>query len=570
MEVTVADAGLACKNDNRGCCEDLRVEISVPKELLANGLGETVSPEVAEESKRSRFTIRQLGARSLRANTASNLVARAWTAGLAIICVPQYLRLMGVEAYGLVGFFSSAQLLLAFFDFGLGATLNRELAMASVTRSLVQNVRHLARTLESIYWSVALILGVAWIALAPWLSHSWIHAKQIAPGQVQWAITLMGLVLIFQWPFNLYLSGLMGMQHQVLANAVLMVVATLRSFGAVAALWVFTPTVRVFFTWQAVVAVPGTAAIALVFWKWLPRGSPAHFSLGELRRVSDFSTGLIRISAVSLLLSNLDKILLSRLLPLESFGYYMLAMTVASGLYVFASALYGALYPRFSQYYASGDSAKLAALYHCAAQGLTVALGPLALCLALFPREALLLWTGNEATALRAGRVLTVLLMACMLNALMYMPYALTLSHGWTSFLFKLNFVAVVLFVPLLLILVRWYGAVGAAGAYLMLNAGYVFIAAPLMHRRLLCGQFWNWFIGDVTTPLAAALAPILAIRLAAPQISSRYSAAMLLTLAFATAFITSCFAARLVLSQAVETVRRLARTRVPRMTPVN
>jgi O-antigen/teichoic acid export membrane protein len=510
----------------------------------------------AKESERTGFT----RVRSLRTNTVSNLVARAWTAVLAIICVPQYIRLIGVEAYGLVGFFASAQLLLAFFDFGLGATLNRELAIALTKRSRVQSVRHLSRTLESIYWSVAVLLGVSWIALAPWLSHNWIHAKHLAPDQVQWAITLMGVVLIFQWPFNLYLNGLMGLQHQAMANAVLMVVATLRSFGAVAVLWVFTPTLKVFFTWQAVVAVPGTAMMAVVFWKCLPRGSPPHFSMAEFRRVSAFSAGLIRISVVSFLLTGLDKILLSRLLPLESFSYYMLALMVASGLYVFASALYGALYPRFSQYFASGDSTRLAGLYHIASQGLTVALGPLGLCIALFPRETLLLWTGNQATALHAGRVLTVLVIACMLNAFMYLPYALTLSHGWTSFIVRQNLVALVFFVPLLLIAVRWYGALGAAGAYLALNAGYVFIAAPLMHRKLLCGQFWTWFIGDVTAPLAAALAPILVIRLSAPQVSSRYSSAIVLTIGFTAALITSCFAARLVLLQVVETLRRLTR----------
>ena len=67
-----------------------------------------------------------MSATPLRSNIAANFLGRAWTAALAVICVPLYVKFLGIEAYGLLGFFSSALLLLSILDFGLGTTLNRE------------------------------------------------------------------------------------------------------------------------------------------------------------------------------------------------------------------------------------------------------------------------------------------------------------------------------------------------------------------------------------------------------------------------------------------------------------
>ena len=63
---------------------------------------------------------------------ARNIAANAAGAGLSfvvfLIAVPLYLRLLGAEAYGLVGLFTTVMVAAAALDLGLGATLNREVA----------------------------------------------------------------------------------------------------------------------------------------------------------------------------------------------------------------------------------------------------------------------------------------------------------------------------------------------------------------------------------------------------------------------------------------------------------
>jgi O-antigen/teichoic acid export membrane protein len=88
----------------------------------------------------------------------------------------------------------------------------------------------------------------------------------------------------------------------------------------------------------------------------------------------------------------------------------------------------------------------------------------------------------------------------------MHLPYALQLAHGWIQLTFTANVIATVVLVPLTIILATRYGAIGAAAVWVILNIGYVLFAIPTLHRRLLKGEQWRWYITDVGRPLAAAL----------------------------------------------------------------
>jgi hypothetical protein len=64
-------------------------------------------------------------------NVTAGIAANGWTALVHLLFVPLYIRLMGIEAYRLVGIFLTLQLLVAAVDSGLGAMINRELARLS-------------------------------------------------------------------------------------------------------------------------------------------------------------------------------------------------------------------------------------------------------------------------------------------------------------------------------------------------------------------------------------------------------------------------------------------------------
>ncbi|WBE25080.1 oligosaccharide flippase family protein [Denitrificimonas caeni] len=64
----------------------------------------------------------------LRHNVIASYVSQIYVAGIGILILPLYIKYMGAEAYGLVGFFTMLQACFALLDLGLTPTIARETA----------------------------------------------------------------------------------------------------------------------------------------------------------------------------------------------------------------------------------------------------------------------------------------------------------------------------------------------------------------------------------------------------------------------------------------------------------
>ena len=68
---------------------------------------------------------------SLRRNLLAGLANSVWSALVSLAVVPFYLKYLGIEAYGLIGFFVTTQAILSLLDMGMAPTINREVALCS-------------------------------------------------------------------------------------------------------------------------------------------------------------------------------------------------------------------------------------------------------------------------------------------------------------------------------------------------------------------------------------------------------------------------------------------------------
>ena len=443
----------------------------------------------------------------LKRNIVANFGGSVWTGLMGLVFVPLYIHFLGIEAYGLIGIFATLLAIFGLLDMGLSSTLNREMARLTVQEGNAREMRDLVRTLEIPYWLVGLLISVIVIVLSPFIAYRWVNAENLAPRTVQIAIMLMGLAVALQWPISLYSGGLMGLQRQVLLNAINIVMATFRGLGAVLILWLVSPTVEAFFSWQIFVSFVNIGLIFFFLWRSLPDAAePPRFRGELLLNIWRFAAGMTGITVLVTILMQLDKIILSRMLSLEMFGYYALASVVAMNLGRLISPVFSATYPRLTNLVALGATEEITRLYHKSAQLVSVLVLPAALVVALFSKELLLLWTQSPETAEHTHSLVSILVMGTAVNGLMNIPYALQLAFGWTRLAFLANVVSVLLLIPLMITLTKWYGAVGAASVWLILNVGYMFISLPIMHRRLLPTEKWRWYFEDVGRPLLAAV----------------------------------------------------------------
>ena len=462
--------------------------------------------------------VRSLRISQLQVNLAANFAGRIWGALIGIVFVPIYVRYLGIESYGLVGFFVALQATAQVLDFGLAATLNRELARLSALPDRRGDARDFVRTLEVGYWSVGGFLTLSTWALAPLLAAQWIQAESLPLVAVENAVRAMAVVLGLQWPLGIYYGGLMGLQRQARANALRIGMTTLAAVGAAVVLARISPDIGTFFLWQAIVAAGHLALAVILLWRILPASDHCpRFSWSMLRGSWKFAAGMTGITMTAVIATQLDKVLLSGLLSLEMFGYYSLAAVVAGGLRIAAAPMFDALFPRFSALIVVGDELSLQSLYHRSAQLMTMLTGPLTAVLALFAYEIVNAWTGSELTAEQTAPVLALLALGTGINGLWVMPYALQLASGWTGLAFGLNVALIAALIPALVFLTPRYGPVGAAGAWAMFNAVGLLVAGVLTHRRVLRGEWLSWCWHDVGLPLLGALAVIHMVRVAMP-----------------------------------------------------
>lgn len=440
-------------------------------------------------------------------NIVANFFGKFWLLAISIIAVPVYIDLLGVEAFGLIGFFTMLLATLQLLEFGFGVVINREIAQTCSAPERFQNTRDLVRSLEAVYWLLGLLLAGLVYGAAPFIATQWLNHEHQSTEQVVNALQLMGLIIAFQWPVSLYVGCLTGLERQVLLNLLQIVFGTLRTAGAVGVLWWVSPTLDAFFTWQLAAAAVSVASFAIVCWRVLPhRRRPARFSLTALRGVWRFAMGLGATGVVTFLLSSLDRLILSRLISLTAFGYYNVANQMDAASRMLPTAVFQALFPRFSALCAQEQwkEAELIALYHQGSQLISLMVFPAAITLSLFSMEIFHLWLQNYEVARFAAPIASVLVLGSALNAALGIPYVMTVARGWSMYGFYQNLVSATVIVPLMLVLVWTHGALGAAAAWLVLNIGYLVVAAPIMIRRAVPkGELARWYVQDVGLPLA-------------------------------------------------------------------
>jgi O-antigen/teichoic acid export membrane protein len=456
----------------------------------------------------------------LRNNIIANFGGRAWAVLMGVAFVPIYIHILGIEAYGLIGFFLSLQAFFFVLDMGLSATLNRELARYTHSGANANEKRNLVRTLEWLYWPVGLLIAIGIYILSEPIATHWLKPVSLSVEQAAHAIALMGLAAALQWPCGFYAGGFRGLERQVALNGINAFFSTLRSVGAVGILLYYSPTLEAFLWWQIIVAILQTLVSGGLLWHLLPSGDHIpRFQRNLLYKLRGFALGMTGIVALSFVLTQSDKIILSTLLPLDEFGYYTLAATVAAALSAAVQPFFIALYPRFSGLVAIGDRQKLIALYHRSNQLLAIVVVSVAAVLAFFAVDVLRLWTHNLQLATKSGPILSILVAGTALNGLMNLPYALQLAYGWTRLSLYQNLVAVVLVVPAIWWLGHRFGGIGAAAVWVALNLGYVLIGIPLMHRKLLHNEMATWYQRDILPPTLTAIAIAGTLRVAIPAI---------------------------------------------------
>lgn len=439
---------------------------------------------------------------SLKRNILSNYAGQFYGTLIGIFMVPVYVRYMGIEAYGLIGFFAMLQIWFQLLDMGLTPTLARETArFATSSEADALQLRRLMRSLEGIFICIAVAGCAALILGSADLAGSWLNVQHLAKQEVQLSIALMAINIGVKWVSGLYRGAITGFERLVWLNGLNVVLATAR-FLLVVLVFMFIGTSPVdFFGYQLMIAVAELAVLVNKTYRLLPtigRDSQLPWQWAPLRAVLKFSLSMALANVAWVLVTQSDKLLLSRILPLDEYAYFSLATLMASGIFMLSNPFGIALLPRLTRLSAERNHLELIGIYRESTQLVGVIVIPAVLIMSFFAEQVMWVWTGNVELAHKIAPLLTLYAVGNGIVALGTFPYYLQFAKGDIRFHMIGTVLLVLTLIPSMLWGTHRYGYVGAGYAWVGANLLYFLLWLPLVHGRLVGGLHRQWLFKDI------------------------------------------------------------------------
>ena len=426
----------------------------------------------------------------LKSNIIFNFLGSAWLGILTLAVTPIQVHFLGVEAFGFVGLITILQVLLGSLDLGISATVTKVVSSDhSSQRSASANA---VNTASSVYWIIAILIAVLLLLNSAKVAVFWLSRTRLDPATVTLGIQIVAVYLGLRWPVAFYTGVIGGLQRMDVLNMVKAGVQTLRLVGGIVVLF-FVPDLVAFLVWFAISAAVELLAYAALTYRLLPtlRLWP-YFSLASFKEVWKYSAAMNVIALTALVLSQADRLAVTKFLSLEALGYYSIAYNASIAISLVQGAINSATFPAFSHSFSSGQHTDLLSRYGKASQltGFVVALPCFAL--VFFGHEILQLWI-SARVADQVALTMAWLALGFFFNAVVSNAYMAAVACGQPSLPLKINLLAMVLYLPALYWLVHQYGTAGAAAAYAGLNVYYVLTLVPVVQARVMEQGMGMW-----------------------------------------------------------------------------
>lgn len=438
----------------------------------------------------------------VKRNVAANLVGSGLVTILTVLITPLQIAILGIASYAIVGFIATLQVMFAAFDLGLSSTVTRELA-ADVSNGKTAS-HDLLTTASTVYWCVAALIGFGLALSSDVIAARWFHSSGSDSVILADSLRVIALYLALRWPAALYVGVLGGLQRMDVLNIVKVGSAIVRLAGGIIVL-LHWRTLESFLYWTALSAVFEVTA----YWFACRRVYPSMpfrfgFSTSAVRKVWRYSGSMSILSVLAILIVQMDRLMISKLQNLDVLGSYNLAYTAAAGLSIMIGAVNSAVFPWFASVQSLGNPSALRQKYFDATLAMMLFVGLAASILMFYGTPLIALWV-NEREGLRAGLPLALLAVGFLVAAAHTNAYNVAMACGRPKWHLRVNILIMLPYAAVMYVLVREYGAIGAALSWVLLNVSYAVLLLPPVHQHLLSISSIDWLRKTILPPVLIA-----------------------------------------------------------------
>lgn len=396
----------------------------------------------------------------LSRNIIYNLFGQGLLIVLGFVAIKYIFRQLGEDALGIIYFTAMMNAVLcAVLEMGICSTTVREVSAHFDDEP--EYIHELIHTASLFYWGAYALLGVVIFFLAPIIVGKWINLKTMDTATAIYVSRILGIASLVALPKSFYVSLFRGLQRMEFNNFIDVGTSGLQQFGIILILAFGGNLFQVVY-WFAgcygliILAYIVASTRFFSLWALVP-----GYSSVVVKKNLGFASRMASISIIASIHTQVDKIIISKLMPIGLIGYYGVAYGSISRGALLTGAISQAAFPSFSALFGAGDRNGLISQYWKLQDLLCFAIVPIfaAIPFASLPLFSYLL---NEDAA-RLLLVPTILLcVGFYMNGTLNIPYVFSLAVGKPDIATRLNFYALFIVLPMTALLIYFFGLIGA------------------------------------------------------------------------------------------------------------
>ena len=380
----------------------------------------------------------------------------------SLLTTPIVIRLLGSEGYGVLLLVGLIPNYFSFADFGMGMA-STKFASEEYARGDSEAEARAVRSAALIAFICSCLFALP-IAVFAWPIITQLNVPENLQWQAAWGLRLACgtfVVSILSNVVNTPQLSRLRMDLNAAINAASRIVA---SVGTVIVLYVGGGILGAA-AFALVVATLGLAAHILVSGHLLRDFLGVSLDRRMIRPMLKFGFGLSIAGIAAIFLINLEKLLVTRLISVQSLAYYSIAFTFANMAAMFSWSMVQSLIPAFSQLLTPERRDQFDALFSRSIKLSIIWLLPTLMLLFVVARPFFTIWAGPDFGR-ESPEPFYILLGGLLFNVVAYVPYSALIASGRTGLIAKIHSAELIPYAICAAILISYFGITGAALAW--------------------------------------------------------------------------------------------------------
>jgi O-antigen/teichoic acid export membrane protein len=401
----------------------------------------------------------------------SNYFSKLWNIVSVFLLVPLYIHYLGIENYGIIGFYAVILGLIGFADAGMSSAVTREFAIDG-GNSLKY---HILRKIEIIYWSVIILICLLIASFSSVIAHKWLTAEHIHFLDLKNYIILIGIGAGLQLVSSVYFGALFGLGRQVSANIYQIIWTTCKSLLVIVLFELIDSNLYIFLIWQIFC---NAFYIGFLRWHTVKKLKKNKSSIRLIpisdplpKRILVYIGGMTLVSIISSINLQADKLVISYFFSLKIFSFYTIASILSQIPIMISAPLASFVFPIFSRFIHRGDIFNQVFKTFTTLTYLFVFSS--SFLIFFYSLEIFTLWSQqpiDKNTANELNFLIKILTLGSILLAMQFPFYYALLANSKTKYTVYQGIFQVLIGVPLLIFFAKYYGLKYAGIPWLLMN----------------------------------------------------------------------------------------------------